>query len=101
MLVSSDRVVMQLLLPPGMSLLLFWMGRNALTSTSRDKILSENRRRLLWSVTFALLTFLYAVTFNRELRDNQLIAAGLVVLLSAFVFWRVSIWRAATNDSAR
>jgi uncharacterized membrane protein len=93
MLVGLDRIYMQLLMPPVMSLLYLWMSRNVLTSTSPSGVLSENRRRMLWGGFFVLLTFLYAVTFNRELRDNPLIATGILVLLSAFVFWRVSKWR--------
>ena len=97
MLVSSDRIIMQLLMPPAMSLLMLWMGRNVLISTSRGGILTENRRRLLWSVFFVLLTFLYGMTFNRELRGNPFIAGGILVLVSAFIFWRIQKWRVSAE----
>jgi hypothetical protein len=80
-----------------MSVVVFWMGRNALNAASPYGIMSETRRRMLWATVFVLLSFLYAVTFNRELRDNPLVAAGILLLLSTFVVWRVSKWRASAD----
>jgi len=86
MLVVSDRLLMQILMPPAMSGMVLLMGWNAMRSTSPYGILTAGRVRLLWGGFFGMLIFLYGVTFNRELTaawiENPFALVGIV----AFTF---------------
>jgi beta-lactamase regulating signal transducer with metallopeptidase domain len=37
------------------------------------------------------------MAFNRELQQNPFVALGILVLLSALVFWRIQKWRESTE----
>jgi hypothetical protein len=94
--VVSDRLLMQLLMPPVMSALVLLMGWNAMRSTSPYGILTAGRVRLLWGGFFGMLIFLYGVTFNRELTavwiENPFALVGIVALILSLGVWGGLKW---------
>jgi hypothetical protein len=104
MLVISDKLVMQLVLPPGMALVYLWMGRNILISTSRYGVLTPSRTRMLRASVFSLLLFMYGVTFNRELRALWIVfpfaIVGIVASILFFVVWGATKWWRSSQEGS-
>jgi hypothetical protein len=100
--VVSDRLLMQILMPPIMSALVLLMGWNAMRSTSPYGILTAGRVRLLWGGFFGMLIFLYGVTFNRELTavwiENPFALVGIVFILSLGVWGGLQRWRSSRTS---
>jgi len=92
----SDRLLMQILMPPVMSGLVLLMGWNAMRSTSPYGILTAGRVRLLWGGFFGMLIVLYGVTFNRELTavwiENPFALVGIVALILSLGVWGGLKW---------
>ena len=91
MLVISDRLQMQLLLPPCAAMVYLWFGRNILISTSRYGVLTPSRTRMLWAGALSLLLFMYGVTFDRELRAFWLETPVIFVGIMAFILLVVGL----------
>lgn len=91
MLVISDRLPMQLLLPPALAVVYLWLGRNILISTSRCGVLTPSRTRMLWASVLSLLLFMYGVTFQRELRAFWLETPVIFVGIMTFILLMVGL----------
>ncbi len=100
----SDRLLMQILMPPAMSALVLLMGWNAMRSTSPYGILSSTRVRLLWGGFFGMLIFLYGVTFNRELTavwiEHPFALVGIVAFVLLLAVWGGFKWWRSSQTSA-
>ena len=104
MLVVSDRLLMQILMPPAMSGMVLLMGWNAMRSTSPYGILTAGRVRLLWGGFFGMLIFLYGVTFNRELTaawiENPFALVGIVAFTFSLAVWGGLKWWRSSHTAA-